>query len=313
MSEVITFEGLQKMSLGRQLFAVSKGIIQPTDVRVGGVLKPEAADQIIWMIVQDDFLTKVQTVTVTAMQKEIDILNIQPRQLKRVAEGTEPLDTQKSGVENLGSIYQVLPIQLFADVSLTTIRDNSNVTNFVNELNGKFNQILQNDITDLAVNGVADSYSSSSFLNLNKGWLKLATDSSRVPKTTITPAVDGWAKNLLKIAKAANPIYQPTSVFIMNPLDIMTYQYEVGLHVTGGPLIVENGSSTFMAMPMTPCRYLASGTVLYTPLKNLFIAIHRDIKRDAAYHSRRRVLEMTFDMAIDYEIVIKDACVLGTS
>lgn len=302
---------LETMSAAEQFAAIAKGLIQPTDLRIGGVLRPEQADQIIWMIFEDNFLSKITTQTVQTLKKEIDILNIQPRQLKRVAEGTEPTDQQKTGVEQLGSVYEVLPMQLFADISLSTVRDNGNRPDFVTELNGKLNSIFQNDITDLAVNGVADTYSGSAFLNLNKGWIQLATDSSRCPKVTIAPATDGWAKTLLKIAEAANPVYQPSSTFIMNPLDIMDYQFEVGMHVTGGPLITTNGATTFMAMPITDCRYMPRNKVLYTPLNNLFIAMHREIRRDSAWHPRKRIWELTFDMAADYEIAIKDACVLG--
>jgi hypothetical protein len=190
------------------------------------------------------------------------------------------------------------------------VRDSGDRPGFVEELNGKFNQIFQNDITNLGVNGTSDTYNGS-FMTLNKGWIQLATDSSRCPKVTINPTTDGWGKSLLKIAQAANPVFQPDSVFIMNPLDIMAYQYEVGMHVTGGPLITQNGALSFMAMPITDCRYMPQNKVLYTPLNNLFIAIHNEIVKASEFDSELRVWKLNFDMAVDYEIAIKDACVLG--
>lgn len=36
-----------------------------------------------------------------------------------------------------------------------------------------------------------------------------------------------------------------------------------------------------------------------------------DIKRDRAYHSRRRALEYTFDMSFDFEVAVKQFAVLG--
>lgn len=301
---------LDSMTIQEQFLAVSKGLISASDLRIGGVLRPEQADQIIWMIYEHTFLSKINTQTVQTLKKEIDIMNIQPRQLKRVDEGVEPTDAQKTGVEQLGSVYEVLPMQLFGAIKLSTVRDAAG-RDVVSEINGKLNSIFQNDITDLGVNGTSDTYVTGQFLTLNKGWVQLALESSRCPKVTIAPATDGWAKTLLKVAEAANSVYQPTSTFIMNPLDIMSYQFEVGQHVTGGPLITENGKTTFMAMPITDCFYMPRGKLLYTPLNNLFIAIHREIKRDIVYDHLKRVWDLVFDMAVDYEIAIKDACVLG--
>ncbi len=56
---------------------------------------------------------------------------------------------------------------------------------------------------------------------------------------------------------------------------------------------------------------LPSGQVLFTPMKNLIYGLHTEIKRDRAWHSRRRALEYTFDMAFDFEVAVKQFAVLG--
>jgi hypothetical protein len=98
----------------------------------------------------------------------------------------------------------------------------------------------------------------------------------------------------------------------MNPDDADAYDIEIGKHVTGAAIIANQGGHNFLRQPITVCRYMPQSTVvLYTPLKNLVMGINTVIRRDSQWHARRRVLEFTYDMAIDFEIAVKKAVVLA--
>ncbi|MFV0410237.1 MAG: hypothetical protein ACK5LJ_11250, partial [Paracoccus sp. (in: a-proteobacteria)] len=63
---------------------------------------------------------------------------------------------------------------------------------------------------------------------------------------------------------------------------------------------------TIETHPMVP-----AGSVAFTPMANLIYGLNTDIRRDRAYHSRKRALEYTFDMAFDFEVAVKQFAVLG--
>jgi hypothetical protein len=302
---------LREQTVGAQLYAVAKGLVSPEDVRVGGTLRPQSASAIISMVQEDTFLSKVTTERMGRLKKDIDVYDVLARRLVRVAEGSEPSSAQIPDVDEYGCTLSALPVQLFPTLKLSTLQDNSDNPQFLQVVNGMFNTAFQNDLLDLGVNGVADDYAGSAFLKLNKGWLQVALDSANAPKLAIDPATDGWIDTLAAIRAQSDVRFRPESVFIMSPNDADAYNIELGKHVTGAAIIANSNAQGFLATQVVANRYMPDGSVLYTPLKNLVFGMHTTITRTGSFHPRKRAFEFTYDMSVDYEIAVKQACVYG--
>lgn len=110
---------------------------------------------------------------------------------------------------------------------------------------------------------------------------------------------------------AADPRALRDGVLIMNPADADAYFREIAAPVTGSALIADSPLRRFEGRAIEGVDDMPRGKVMFTPLKNLVHGIHVDVKRDKAYHQRKRALEFTFDMAVDYEIAVKEYCVVA--
>ncbi|OQY56421.1 MAG: hypothetical protein B6247_03985 [Candidatus Parabeggiatoa sp. nov. 2] len=292
------------------LVRVAKGYIEPQDFRVGGELRPEQSERVINMIVEDKFLSRVTVERMSRNDKDVEVFDIKPRQLKRVPEGREPTEQELSGVKEHGCILHAKPVNLFVNIKLTTLRNNADKPGLVTMLNQSFNTVFQNDLTDLGFVGKGED--GSDFENLHKGWLKIAEESSDAPKVEIQPSSVSWIDKLAAIKKASDKLYRPTSVFIMSPNDIMEYDVQLGKMITGAPIIADEAGHRFLRQPTVASNYMPDGHVLYTPIKNLILGVNKLIRRSGQWHAMRRCFEFVYDMSVDYEIYIKKACVLAT-
>ena len=308
-----TLEAIQRSPAGVQYIALAKGLIQPGDLRVGGVLQPQAASALINMVFADAFLSRVSTEYMVRLKKDVLPLDIAPRQLKRVAQGSEPQPGDKAKVDEHGAVLTALDAQLFADISLDTLRDNQDNPQVLALINTMIANRISADMVDLGFNGVEDTYAGGDFINLNKGWVQIATDSAATHKETFDIVTEAdWIDALAKIRKAQDDDYKPTSVIIMNSSDADEYRLAIGKHVTGAAVLADREEFGFLAQPVVPSQYMPSGTVMYTPIKNLVVGMHTRIERSAEYHARRRALEITVDTAFDFEIQVKRALVIAT-
>ena len=295
-----------------QLVQIAKGYIQPQDLRIGGDLRPEAATRIINMIVADHFLSQITIERMRKLKKEIFVRDIQPEQLKRIPQGQEPTENEMPSLEEYGWLLDALSVQLFPTIPLDTLRDNADNPNMVTNISSGFNTIFQNDLTNLGINGTAEATTPNpAFKELNKGWLQIATEETHSKKVTLSGST--WIAKLAAVRKVSDYRYRPNSVFIMNPDDADEYDIEIGKHITGAAIITNQTGHQFLRQRIESCQFMPAGKLLYTPLKNLIMGISVLMRRDSAWHARKRVLEITYDMAIDYGIAIKHACVIGTS
>ena len=297
------------------LVALAKGLIGPNDLANGGEMSPQAASRLISMVFKDAFLEKITTERMTRLERDVDVLDIARRQLVRVAQGAEPNADQTPGASEFGCVLRALSVQLFPTLKLDFLRANKDNPNLPKMVEDGFATRLQTDLVDLAFNGVGDTGEGATpeakFLNLNKGWVQIAKDAANTTKKDIDPAVDTWTVTLAEIMDAADTRYRANSVFVMNEADADAYGRELGAHVTGTALRADSPLRRFEGKPIEAHPLMPKGHVLFTPLKNLVFGIHTDIRRDRGYHTRKRVLEYTFDQAVDFEIAVKAACVLA--
>jgi len=295
--------------------ALAKSLIGPNDLANGGTLTPQRADKLISMIYADPFLAKVNTVKMTRLERNIDAIDVAARQLVRVPQGEEPSDGQTANAGEYGAVLRALTVQLFPTLTLDFLRENKDNPQLLQMVEKAFVTRLQNDLVDLAFNGINDdgggATQAEKFLRLNKGWLKIAMDHADAPKVVIDPATDTWKASLAQIMNAGDERWRAQSTFVMNLADADEYAAELGAHVTGTALTAESPLRRYNGLPIEANPRMPRGKVMFTPLMNLAQGIHTDVQQDKEYHKRRRVLEYTFDMATDFEIAVKQACVLG--
>lgn len=98
----------------------------------------------------------------------------------------------------------------------------------------------------------------------------------------------------------------------MNDIDADRYYREIGAHVTGTPMAADSPLRRYEGKSIEPVSDCPQGHILFTPLQNLGFGLHDKIQRDKSWHSRKRVLEYTFDLAFDYELENHRACAIAT-
>lgn len=295
--------------------ALAKGLISAEDLRQGGDLQPQMASKIISMIYADPFLSTITTERMSRLTKTVDVMDIMRRQMVRVAEGTEPSADDLADAVEHGCKLTALDAQLFATLKLSFLREHQDNPQLTQLIEQGFNTRLTNDLIDLAWNGVADDGAGATreakFIRLNKGWCQVLREASKAPKVDIDPATDGWVTSLQQVKAAAHRNGKRGSVFYMNTQDADEYSREVNRPVTGQATNVNAPWRTFEGQDIVAHEDIPMGTVTYTPPKNLVMGMSTMMRRDRAYHNRRRALEYTFDMAFDFEVAVKQFAVFG--
>jgi HK97 family phage major capsid protein len=292
------------------LVKIAKGIINPGDLNPGGQLRPEASERLISMISSTGFMKNVTTRRMRRMSADVSVLDIAARSLVRIAEGATPADAQRLGATQSGCTLLALPVQLFPQMSLSTLRDNADNPNLVSEVEAALSNRMEAELEDLAFNGTLDD-NSSGFTTLNKGWVQIASEHANTPKVDIDVPNAGWVNSLKAVLDACPDVYRPQAAFIMNESDADGYYFEVADSTSGLPLIVESPLRSFMGRPILTSPYMPAGKVLFTPPQNLIFGISTEIWQKRRWDDDARALRWVFDFAVDYEIAIKQACVYG--
>lgn len=295
--------------------ALAKSLIGPQDLSNGGTLTPQQAQKLISMLWKDGFLSKVTTVRMSKLTRNVDVLDILRRQLVRVAQGEEPTTDDLTSGEEGGCKLTALDAQLFATLTLDFLKENKDNPELQKEIETGFNTVLGNDIVDLGFNGIADDGAGATreekFLHLNKGWLQVAREAAKSPKAAIDPATDGWVATLKSITEKQDHRALSSSVYVMNEADADEYGEEINAPVTGHEVQSGSPARRFRGRMIEAHPNFPQGKVLFTPIKNLVYGLHTSVDRTRAYHNRRRALEYTFDMSFDFEIAVKNFAVLG--
>lgn len=294
------------------LIKIAKGIIGPGDLNPGGQLRPEAAERLITLVSSTGFIKNVTTRRMAKMSADVSVLGIAARSLVRVPEGQTPSDAQRLGATQSGCTLTALPVQLFPQMSLSTLRDNANNPNLVADVEAAIANRMEAELEDLAFNGTADD-NSGGFTTLNKGWVQIASEvGNPTVKVDIDPTLSGgWRAALKAVFDACPDVYRPLAAFIMNEGDADAYAYELGQQVTGQALVADSPLRRFLGRPILTSPYCPAGKVLFTPPQNLIFGISTEIWQKRRWDDDARALRWVFDFAVDYEIAVKQACVYG--
>ena len=305
--------------MANELEQLAKGMIGPGDLNPGGVLRPQQAERLISMVFSNGILERLTTRRMRRTQADVAVMDLATRSLTRVPQGQAPADDQRIGANEHGTTLHALPVQLFPQIGLDWLRDNAENPNLVSEVESAFATRMEAELEDLAFNGIDDTFvayddakpDTTGWVTLNKGFIQVAKDSGDTKTAAIDPATNGW-QEALKAARSALPDeYRPKAAIFMNTGDADDYAFELGGHVTGTALTAESPLRRFLGMPILTSPYIPSGTVLVTPPKNLVFGLTTEIWQKKRWDDDARALRYVFDTACDYEIAVKQACVLA--
>lgn len=287
-----------------------KGNISATDVSVGGVLRPEAANKFIDLVIeQSNFLKMITVERTRKIKKDINVLDIANRVLVRVPEGSEPTDAQKAGIINKGKTLSCLPVQLFETVLFSTIDDNQDNPNFEDGLVSMFAKKFANELEDLAFNGIGED--GSNFLNLNKGFVALAKEYTNTKKVDVGTLSSGYVNALKAVLDAQENKFYAKSVLIMSEKDHRGLVLELGNKPSGVGYLVQGGIPSFLGKPIITNPYMPDNHVLFAPLDVFVFGIVRDIERYREVRGTKRCIDYTYNINCDYELAIDESVVIG--
>ena len=297
------------------LIRFAKGEIDAGALASGGTLKPQQANRILSLVEKEPFLRDITRRRMQRLKADGYVIDIAQRSLRSVPEGQEPAEDDKTGITSFPYQLFAQPAELFADVTRSYIQDNLDNPQFLTELEAAFAKRIGDELVDLGFNGdtaTPDTHEHYKFLKLNDGWLKIASASTLTNKLTIDPETDGWVDTLANIVAKQDTRFVAGSSFVMNAVDAVRYDVEVGKHVTGRAAITDSKANGLVGFDIKRSAHVPQNTVMFTPPKNLIYGVNKDVTRHKAWHARKRVIEYTWELLVDFEIAAKQAVVLAT-
>lgn len=295
-----------------QLVAFAKGLIGPADIAVGGRLIPEQAGKLISLVYGNDFLASITNTKMQRLEYEGQVVDIPRRSLRRVPQGKEPEDDEKSDVNEFGYALKAESAQLFADLTNDYLLNNQDNPNLTSDLETMFVTRISGELVDLAWNGTGNP-ADGDFLKLNKGFIKIITEShaaggAGAAKVANLNLAESWYDNIEGLWTLVPDQIKDQAVIHMNPSNADGYAFQRGRDTVRSD---EQASRQIIGKKIKPVVGMPENHVVITPPKNMIVGICQDVTRSRSYHSRKRCVEMTFDMSVDFEIAAKQFVVLG--
>lgn len=288
------------------LNAISKADIKPTDVTLSGNLTPQQARTFIKAIVDRQSILKNVTVDIASkLTKERSAYDIGKGVLNRHVSGQAvPADAMKK----LGTIGCTLDmtkaVSLNARILQETINDNKDNPDFEKEQFEGFSIAFTNDLDYLGIAGTADNPASDApFLELAKGWVKVAKESTTATKTT-TNASTITARLKVVVQNLHEDVKGGKAEIYLSATDYDAYQLEVAESHPNSGALTNGGINTFLGYKLNPNPNMEAGEYLATIPKNMVFGIATQIERNRWYDNEASALRYKFVVYCDYEFDI---------
>lgn len=291
---------------------LSKSVIATA---TGGQLSTEQADKFIDTVVaQDQFLQRIQTVTMSSKTYQLNTVGVAGRIMRKATEGTDPGFTQTISIvpKSLVSQEVILPY----DITFSFLEENIQKENAEDLINNVFAKAFKNDLLDLAFNG--DESSSDPFIQINDGYLKIAGADSTVHNYTIpaSPVYKDVFKSMLSQLPNKWKNNPGELCYLVSPDIEEAYRAELANRNTalGDTMVTEFRSAQYNGVDIYPVPFLPGGaepSVILTKYQNLALGLGRDIRIGKQVQERKRIVEYTISAKIDFNYVVGDMIVLG--
>jgi hypothetical protein len=278
----------------------------------GGQLSAEAADFFIsTVIAQNEILSKVQTYRMTAATRNIDVIGVEPRQMRAITAGVEPAATADATFPR--RLLTTKGVMLPYNVNYDFFEENIEGASAEEALNRAFGTQFANDIVDLMLNG--DEGSANAFLQINDGIYDLAIADPLANEIVVSGAAD--QKAVLKLLLAAHPdkykINKSDLVYIVSPTFEENYRALLGERATamGDAYLSESRRSYYQGVEVYPVAQAATDKPVLTSWKNIAVGIGRDITREIERKPRFQHVEYTITAKMDFNYAVSEAITIG--
>lgn len=281
----------------------------------GGQLSTEQAEKFIDTVVaQDQFLQKIQTVTMSAKTYQLNTVGLAGRVMRKAAEGTDPGFAQSISITPKSLISQevILPY----DITFSFLEENIQKENAEELINQVFAKAFKNDLLDLAFNG--DESNADPFIQINDGYIKLMAADASVAKYTI-PAGQEYKTTFKEILSHLPNKWKnnPAELcLLVSPTAEEEYRSELAERNTalGDTMITEFRRSQYCGIDIIPIPFMpaAEEKIILTKYQNLAAGLGRDIRIGKQIQERKRIVEYTITAKVDFNYVAGDMVVLGS-
>ncbi len=281
-------------------------------------LSPEKATKFISLIRDQSQVLKEWTMQpMGAMQRNISLITAGTRRLRRVAQGSDPEDTQKANMTTGGKKLIAEELDLFETIGFDFLIDNTEGNKVEATIAKGLAMALANDIVDLSINGdTTDTSADKDFLTLNDGIIKLAkgsadthvfdTNGSTDYKGVVFPGLFGELPDKWKNT--------PDLTIYCSPTALEGYQDQLATRSTnaGDRAILQGDVDFYKGRKIRAINSWPQGIYMLTPASNIVVGLVKNqMQNYREVKFSKRCIDYTFVTYHDVQIAIDDACVIG--
>lgn len=283
----------------------------------GGFLSPEQAKKFISYMVDNSAIMKdIRVETMSAPEKQLDLMLIGSRLIRKATEATEP--SELAGITTKRKELRSVKVRLSADISTDFLEDNVEGTDAKERIAKELAQQFSNDIADLFFNGdTAATGADASFLTIGDGILKQAKASADTHKfdltgksdyaDTIFPGMLALMPNKFKHNRSDMRFYCSSNVSDAYIRSVATRVTELGDRT-----LTTGNAIKYLGIQLFPVEYLPDDVIILTNKNNLVAGIQRAMKVYSQFNQKIDETEYTMYMRVDPgKILWEDALVIG--
>lgn len=292
-------------AIEKNLSSVFKGTTAASD----GKMNAEQSAAFVKKVVdQSDFLKLVGIETMRSDTKEINLIGMANRVIRKGVKGTAPDATAwNNGKRTLTAVETVLAVNISFD-DLEDMIEEDNVENTITDI---MTTTFANDMSDLMING--DEASADDFIKINDGIVELVTDDDECNSDT-TWAGDSKKKDVLAAVLKKMPNKWKRNVnelrFFCSPSFDEEYRDEISARNTalGDTATTEATRVKHKGIILEPVGFWPDDLVLLTNPQNLKLGIHkRNMRLGRFINERTRSVELTLTSRADFEYALSEA------
>ena len=286
--------------------------LQVSDLASAGKLNDETASAFLDYVVGDSAtLNVIEKRMMNSPTARLDRIGVGTRQLRRGTELTAPADTD--GISFTARTLTVQEAIWAEDIGLSFLEDNIAGANAEQQIANVVAKAISEELNDLAWNGDydkndgADPPVSTPWFNIVDGFeIEMNDDSnSNVTDVSLATGATEAEDALNKIFKGMPQQYRTIGdlTFFVSPGLATSYADEFSARLTsGGDTVMTGGFANlrYFGIPIIVDRFLDPDKAYLTPASNLVFGVHRDVTQDLDWNPRKRQVEMTVSLRVDF-------------
>jgi hypothetical protein len=262
------------------------------------------------MVDQQTILKLVDTHKMATTEKNLDILGVGQRLLRKRVPGQEGTGVAATTSQKL---LRSVGTKVIVEVSYDTLKVNIEQDKLVDHFMRICATQIGNDAEDLGFNG--DTTSADDFLNINDGWLKHAL-SANIYDTNAS--VDYLSVVFPGMLNAMPNVYKrdPKSLaFIVAPSVKEAYIKQLaaaGYGAESYKFLTGENQPLYMGIPLVSAPFTSSVKHILTDPKNLAWGVNSEgISREMDRDIKKQLIIAVYSLDLDYKIKNDSAAVLG--